>query len=235
MRRFIGAKELINDKNRWCLWLIDAEPNEMRESKFISQRVNACKNFRENSVKTGDAYKNRNTPWLFRDNHQTNCSYLAIPATVSGRRTYYTCNLFDKNTIVGNQIYICSDPDGINFAIIESSMFMAWQDAIGGRLKNDNRFSNTVAWNNLPLPELTSDMRAKVIEAGKAVLQARANHPGQSLADLYDPRCMPPDLRKAHEELDKIVDVAFGATKPCSNNDERLEILFKSYIHMTKE
>ncbi|XQS66433.1 methyltransferase [Gardnerella sp. KA01000] len=114
-------------------------------------------------------------------------------------------------------------------------MFMAWQDAIGGRLKSDNRFSNTVVWNNLPLPELTSDMRAKVIEAGKAVLKVRANHPGQSLADLYDPTYMPQDLRKAHDELDKIVDVAFGATKPCSNNDERLEILFKSYIRMTKE
>ncbi|NSX41586.1 methyltransferase [Gardnerella vaginalis] len=127
------------------------------------------------------------------------------------------------------------DSDGINFAIIESSMFMAWQKAIGGRLKSDPSFSNTVAWNNLPLPELTSDMRAKVIEAGKAVLQARSNHPRQSLADLYDPTYMHQDLRKAHDELDKIVDVAFGATKPCSNNDERLEILFKSYIRMTKE
>ncbi|MFU0551896.1 MULTISPECIES: type IIL restriction-modification enzyme MmeI [Gardnerella] len=88
---------------------------------------------------------------------------------------------------------------------------------------------------NLPLPELTSDMREKVIEAGKAILKARANHPGQSLADLYDPKCMPQDLRKAHDELDKVVDVAFGSAKPCSNNDERLEILFKSYIRMTKE
>ncbi|MDK7189336.1 class I SAM-dependent DNA methyltransferase [Bifidobacterium sp. UMB1230] len=235
MRRFIGAKELINNKNRWCLWLLDAEPSEMRESKFISQRVNACKDFRENSVKTGDAYKNRNTPWIFRDNHQPDCPYLAIPATVSGRRTYYTCNLFDNNIISGNQIYVCSDPDGINFAIIESSMFMSWQDVIGGRLKNDNRFSNTVAWNNLPLPKLTNDMREKVIESGKAVLKARENHPGQSLADLYDPTYMPQDLRKAHDELDKIVDVAFGATNHCSNNDERLEILFKSYIRMTKE
>lgn len=114
-------------------------------------------------------------------------------------------------------------------------MFITWQKAVGGRLKNDCNFSNTVVWNNLPLPNLTNDMREKVIEAGKAVLQARANHPGQSLADLYNPTYMPTDLRKAHDELDKVVDVAFGTTKPCSNNDERLEILFKSYIRMTKE
>lgn len=131
--------------------------------------------------------------------------------------------------------YTCIDTDGFNFAIIESSMFITWQKAVGGRLKNDCNFSNTVVWNNLPLPNLTNDMREKVIEAGKAVLQARANHPGQSLADLYNPTYMPTDLRKAHDELDKVVDVAFGTTKPCSNNDERLEILFKSYIRMTKE
>lgn len=235
VRPFRMGKELINNINRWCLWLVNAEPAEMRESKFISQRVNACKNFRENSVKTGDAYKNRNTPWLFRDNNQPDCQYLAIPRVFSNRRKYTTCDLYEPNIIAGDKVYTCIDLDGFNFAIIESSMFMVWQKTVGGRLKSDPSFSNTVVWNNLPLPELTYDIKEKVIEAGKEVLKARANHPGQSLADLYDPTYMPQDLRKAHDELDKIVDVAFGATKPCSNNDERLEILFKSYIRMTKE
>ncbi|WP_250309415.1 DNA methyltransferase [Gardnerella sp. Marseille-Q2328] len=232
--KFIGARELINDIDRWCLWLVDAEPAEMRTSKFISRRIEKVRQMRE--ISTANSTKiMAKTAWLFGQQAQPQTNYLAIPRVFSGQRGYMTCDLHEPNVIAGDSLFTCSDPDGINFAIIESSMFMAWQDAIGGRLKNDNRFSNTVVWNNLPLPELTSDMRAKVIEAGKSILQARANHPGQSLADLYDPTYMPQDLRKAHDELDKIVDVAFGATKPCSNNDERLEILFKSYIRMTKE
>ncbi|MBS5479478.1 MAG: hypothetical protein KHY83_12580, partial [Coriobacteriia bacterium] len=95
------------------------------------------------------------------------------------------------------------------------------------------RFSNTVVWNNLPLPTLDGETRQRVIDAGKTVLAARANHPGQSLADLYDPTFMPADLRKAHAELDKVVDVAFGARKPCKSNGERLQILFDRYIEMT--
>lgn len=234
VRPFRMGKELINNIERWCLWLVDAEPSEMRESKFISRRIEKVRQMREISTASSTKAMAK-TAWLFGQQAQPQTNYLAIPRVCTNRREYTTCDLYEPNIIAGDQIYVCSDSDGINFAIIESSMFMAWQDAIGGRLKSDNRFSNTVVWNNLPLPELTSDMRAKVIEAGKAVLKVRANHPGQSLADLYDPTYMPQDLRKAHDELDKIVDVAFGATKPCSNNDERLEILFKSYIRMTKE
>lgn len=232
--KFIGAKELINDKNRWCLWLVDAEPSEMRESKFIAQRIEKVCRMREESTAEETRTKAK-TGWIFGRINQPDKNYLAIPRVFTNRREYATCDLYEPNIIAGDKVYTCIDPDGFNFAIIESSMFMAWQKAVGGRLKSDPSFSNTVVWNNLPLPELANDMREKVIEAGKAVLQARSNHPRQSLADLYDPTYMPTDLRKAHDELDKIVDVAFGATKPCSNNDERLEILFKSYIRMTKE
>lgn len=234
VRPFRMGKELINNIERWCLWLVDAEPAEMRESKFISRRVEKVSKMRGESTAatTRDLVK---TSWLFKFIAQPETNYLAIPAVFSSRREYTTCDWYNSDIIAGNKIYTCIDTDGFNFAIIESSMFITWQKAVGGRLKNDCNFSNTVVWNNLPLPELTSDMREKVIEAGKAVLKARANHSDQSLADLYDPTYMPQDLRKAHDELDKIVDVAFGATKPCSNNDERLEILFKSYIRMTKE
>lgn len=234
VRPFCMGRELINNIERWCLWLVDAEPAEMRESKFISQRIEKVCRMREESTAEETRTKAK-TGWIFGRINQPDKNYLAIPRVFSNRREYTTCDLYEPNIIAGDKVYTCIDPDGFNFAIIESSMFMAWQKAIGGRLKSDPSFSNTVVWNNLPLPKLTNDMRAKVIEAGKAVLKARENHPGQSLADLYDPTYMPTDLRKAHDELDKIVDVAFGSAKPCSNNDERLEILFKSYIRMTKE
>ncbi len=233
VRPFRMGKELINNKDRWCLWLVDAEPGDMRKSKFIAQRVTACRAYRENATKTGDAYKNRSTPWLFRDNHQPENNYLAIPRVFSGRREYATCDWYSSDIIAADSVFTCDDPDGFNFAIIESSMFMTWQNAIGGRLKSDYRFSNTVVWNNLPLPRLSDELRREVIDAGRGIIDARAKHEGQSLADLYDTDFMPIDLRRAHENLDKIVDVAFGAKKPCKTDDERLQILFDRYVEMT--
>lgn len=236
IQKIIGARELINQEPRWCLWLVDASPAEIRKSAFISRHVEACRAFRESSTPTtGDAYKLRDTPWLFRDNHQPATKYLAIPRVFSGRREYATCDWYSPDVIAGDQLYVCPDPNGVSFAIIESSMFITWQSAVGGRLKSDYRFGPLVVWNNLPLPALSADMRERIIAAGKSVLDARSHYPDSSLADLYDPLTMPPDLRKAHRELDKVVDLAFGASKPCESNEERLRILFDSYLRLTGE
>ena len=234
VRPYRMGKELINGMSRWCLWLVNAEPGELRKSKFIAKRVEACREYREHAPIKGDVYKNRSTPWLFRDNHQPDEPYLAIPQVFSGRREYATCDWVQPDCIAGSTVFICNDPDGINFAIIESAMFLAWQKAVGGRLKSDCRFSNTVVWNTLPLPQLDDDIRQQVICAGKQILAVREDHPDQSLADLYDPIFMPTALRKAHENLDKVVDVAFGAKKPCKTDGERLQILFNRYAEMTK-
>lgn len=231
VRPFRMGKELINDIDRWCLWLVDAQPGDMRRSKFIASRIAAISEFREKS-KRAATRERAATPWLFGENHQPRDRYLAIPRVFSGRREYATCDWYTPDIIAGDKVYTCDDPDGFNFAVIESSMFMTWQKAIGGRLKSDPNFSNTVVWNNLPLPALDDDVRRHVIDAGQTVLVARANHPGQSLADLYDPTFMPADLRKAHCELDRVVDVAFGASKMCESNEERLQLLFDSYLRM---
>lgn len=228
-----GGKELIDGRKRWCLWLVDAEPGDMRKSKFIAQRVTACREYRENATKTGDAYKNRSTPWLFRDNHQPAHDYLAIPKVSGERREYFPCKVSDPSVIASDLLFVIEDPEGLNFAIMESSMFMTWLKTVGGRLESRCRFSNTVVWNNLPLPQLSDELRREVINAGRGVIDARAGHEGQSLADLYDPDFMPADLRRAHQRLDKVVDVAFGARKPCANNEERLQVLFDRYVEMT--
>lgn len=228
-----GGKELIDGRKRWCLWLVDAEPGDMRKSKFIAQRVTACREYRENATKTGDAYKNRSTPWLFRDNHQPAHDYLAIPKVSGERREYFPCKVSDPSVIASDLLFVIEDPEGLNFAIMESSMFMTWLKTVGGRLESRCRFSNTVVWNNLPLPQLSDELRREVIDAGREVIDARAGHEGQSLADLYDPDFMPADLRKAHQRLDKVVDVAFGAKKTCADNEERLQVLFDRYVEMT--
>ena len=112
-------------------------------------------------------------------------------------------------------------------------MFITWQKAVGGRLKSDLNFSNKIVWNTLPLPEVSDKERAAIIAAGQGVLDARAEQPGASLADMYNPLAMAPSLLKAHRVLDRAVDRAFGAKKPLETNEERLALLFKRYQEMT--
>lgn len=232
VRKYVNGKELINDIDRWCLWLAEATPSDMRKSAFIRERVDKVKKFREASKRKATVEASK-TPWLFGENHQPTGKFLAIPVVFSERREYATCALLPEEVIAGQKLHTCSDPNGINFSIAESSMFITWQKAIGGRLKSDCQFSNTVVWNNLPLPQLSDELRQEIIEAGRGIIDVRDKHEGQSLSDLYDPDFMPADLRKAHQRLDKVVDVAFGARKPCANNEERLQVLFDRYVEMT--
>lgn len=235
VRPFRGSRELINGIERWCLWLVDVEPAEIRNSAFLRRRVDAVREMRLASKKAPTRAK-ATTSWLFDENHQPTGRFLCLPKVFSGRREYATCLSLEPNVIVSDLCYTSPDPDGLAFAVIESRMFIVWQAAVGGRLKSDYRFSNTVVWNNLPLPALDDDTRAALIEAGRNVLAARANHPGQSLADLYDPDYMPTDLRAAHLELDKIADVAFGAGKWLKDDDDaRLKVLFDGYARLTGE
>ena len=146
---------------------------------------------------------------------------------------------FMPETIASNATFTVLDSDGFQFALLSSSMLIAWQRAIGGQLESRLRFSNTVVWNNLPLPEVSEEQRQKIIAAGRKVLAAReaieerAGEP-VSLADMYASLAsMDPALRAAHDELDSAVDVAFGASRRCSSEEARLKILFERYQELT--
>ena len=231
VRKCVGADELIKGKDRWCLWLVDVEPDEIEHSKFLRERVNEVRRFRETSKKTGDAYKLRHTPWLFRmTEYPIDSNLLVIPCTFGEAREYMTADWVNTNTVVTNLAYVVPDEDGLEFALIESRMFLVWLNKVGGHLETRNRFSNTVVWNNFPAPIFDDNTRQKLVEAGQLVLASRSNHQTSSLKTLYDPKYMPVDLRQAHEELDKIVDVAFGADKWLKDDDNaRLKVLFDSY------
>ena len=232
VKTFIGSRELINSGERWCLWLKDASPSDLRQSRFLKSRVEQVRLFRLSS-KAKSTREFATTAWLFAQDGQPDVTYLAIPKVFSGRREFATCKHYSPDVIASDLCFTCADSDGFNFAVIESSMFMAWQKGIGGRLKSDCRFSNTLVWNTLPLPPVDETKRSAMIEAGKAILMARANHPGSSLADLYDPTFMPKDLRDAHQNLDKVVDVAFGAKSWLKDDDDaRLQILFDDYVKL---
>lgn len=171
-------------------------------------------------------------PYEFGEVRQPDADYMAIPVVFSEKRKYFLAGYENKNTIASNALFTCEDPEGLAFSVIESSMFMAWQDLVGGRLKTDNRFSNTLVWNTFPLPELTKEQKDRIIEGGRKVLEARANYPDASLADLYDPDNMPSDLRKAHEALDRAMDGVFSH-KPFKSEEERQKALLKAYEEMT--
>lgn len=233
VRPFRMGRELINGQERWCLWLVNAQPYDLRKSSFLNKRIESVRTTRLSSTRAMTVVS-ASTPWLFEENHQPKSDYLAIPKVFSQRRQWATCDWYKPNIIAGDKVYTCDDPTGFNFAIIESSMFMTWQKGIGGRLKSDCSFSNTLVWNTLPLPGVSDDLRQQIIKAGQAVLTARTNHPGQSLADLYDPISMPLDLRRAHENLDQLVDRAFGADHWLKDdNDARLSLLFSNYADLT--
>lgn len=238
LRPFVGAKELVQGLERWCLWLEDATEEEIASSPVLRARVEAVAHMRMQSTKKA-TQELAQTPYLFGETHQPVKPYVAIPAVVSALRPYYTVKHFSAETVTSNRNFTAIDPEGFLFAVISSSMFITWQRAIGGRLKSDFNFSNTVVWNNLPLPEVSEDQRQKIIAAGRKVLAAREaieERAGEtvSLADMYASLAtMDPALRAAHDELDSAVDVAFGASRRCASEAKRLEILFERYQELT--
>jgi hypothetical protein len=232
LRKFVMGNELINAIDRWCLWLVNADPKDISNSEVLTKRVAAVQELRAKSTREATR-KIAATPHLFGENHQPNARYLAVPIVWSENRPWATAAYLDPDVIAGNKVYTAEDADGFLFAIISSSMFISWQKAIGGRLKSDPSFSNTVVWNNMPLPPVPADLKGLIIDAGQVVLQARAKYPDRSLSDLYNPIAMDPDLLKAHAALDRFVDKAFGASRTCETNEQRLQILFARYAELT--
>ena len=238
LRPFRMGKELVRGLDRWCLWLEDASEEEISSSPVLSARVAAVADMRMSSSRQATR-KLAVIPHLFGERRQPLEPYVGIPRVVSELRPYYTVARLSPEVIAGDQNFTAIDSDGFLFALISSSMFITWQRAVGGQLESRLRFSNTVVWNNLPLPQISEEQRRKVIAAGRKVLAAReaieerAGKP-VSLAEMYASLAtMDPALRAAHDELDSAVDVAFGATRRCSSEEARLKILFERYQELT--
>ena len=238
VRPYRMGKELVRGLDRWCLWLESISPKEITQSPVLLTRLENIAQMRRLSTKKA-TQKLAETPYLFGENHQPHHNYVGIPRVVSEQRPYYTVAYLPAEVIAGDKVYTASDSDGFLFSIISSSMFIAWQRTVGGRMKSDLSFSNTIVWNNLPLPPVSEDLRARIIAAGKKILAAREaieERTGERVgldkmyASLDD---MDPALRKAHKELDSVVDVAFGASCPCTSNDQRISILIDRYLELT--
>lgn len=232
VRRFVGAEEMLHSKNRWCLWLVDLDPEDVKRSPLLSERIEAVRRWREESP-SPDANAAAATPHLFWWRSQPDVDYLCIPSVVSERRRYFTAMRFPSATISSNLVFTAPDPDGLAFAAVSSSMFIAWQKATGGRLESRLRFSSTLTWNNFPLPQLDDRQRADMIDAGSGVLEARKLRPDRTLAQAYDPLAMDDALVKAHTRLDRVVDKIMGAPRLLTTERQRLEYLFARYSEFT--
>ncbi len=205
----MGGEELINGVDRWCLWFEGAALEELTRDSVLASRIAAVRLKRAKSKRPGTK-KAARTPHLFGENRQPAGDYLGIPQTFSENRRFATVGRLTSETIANKKLFTADDPDGFLFAIISSLMFMTWQKLVGGRQKSDPSFSNTIVWNNFPLPEVDPAVRERVIDAGMAVQRAREQNPGRSLAEQYEDSSMAHDLREAHMALDDEVDRVFG-------------------------
>ena len=228
LRRYIGADELLSGGERWCLWLKDMNPSDLARSILLRSRVDAVRAMRLLSTKPS-THAAAATPHLFTEIRQPVDPYLAIPAHVTESRQFFTAMRFEGSVICSNANFTAPDLDGFLFSIISSSMFITWQRMIGGRIKSDLRFSNTIVWNNLPLPQTDGSVRLHIINAGVRVQTAREQARELSLDKLYEAGNMRPALLDAHRQLDELVDRAFGADSYCVNSRRRQQILFARF------
>lgn len=233
LRRVIGSHEYINNEVRWCLWLADATPAEIKSMPGVVRRVNAVKSFREASV-APSTRKFAATPSLFRD-RKLPATYIVIPGVSSERRKYIPMGFLTNKTVPTNLVHIVPDGKLYHYGILTSKMHMAWVKTVCGRLKSDFRYSKDIVYNNFPWPENPSEKQTKLIEEkAQKVLDERTEFPESSLADLYDPLTMPPALVKAHNELDKAVDVTYRS-QPFTSEAKRMEFLFELYEKYTAD
>ena len=232
IKKLLGAAEFINNKERWCLWLVDASPSELRNMPLVLKRIQACKEDRENAPDEGRR-KLALTPHLFREqlNPET---YIIVPSVSSERRRYVPMGLLTKDTIPTNLVLIIPDATLYHFGILESNVHMAWMRAVCGRLKSDYRYSKDVVYNNFPWPTPTDEQKTKIEQTAQAILDARALYPDSSLADLYDELTMPVELRRAHQDNDRAVMAAYGFPIKTMTESQCVAELFKLYQELTK-
>ncbi len=231
-RRWIGADEFINNYERWCLWLGDCPPDELRKMPEAMKRVEAVREVRLAS-KSAPTQKLAATPTRFHVENIPDAPYLVIPEVSSERRRFIPIGFIQPDTLGSNKVRILPNATLYHFGILTSTMHMAWTRYTTGRLKSDYQYSITIVYNNFPWPdEPTDKQRAAIEAAAQAVLDARAQFPQSSLADLYDPLTMPPVLVKAHQVLDRAVDACYRKAA-FTSDAQRVEFLFERYQQLT--
>jgi len=228
VRRFIGAADFINNHQRYCLWLVGATPSELRSMPTVMERIERVCELRISSTR-GGTRKKAVTPSLFGEIHHPNTDYIVIPRVSSEQRHYIPIGFVSSEVIASDSNQIIPDASLYHFGILTSIVHMAWTRAVCGRLKSDYRYSKNIVYNNFPWPDATDKQKSQIEKLAQVVLDARANYPDSSLADLYDPLTMPPDLLKAHQNLDKAVMKLYGFPAKGFSETDCVAVLMDRY------
>ena len=232
IRQFVMGEELINSIPRFCLWLEEIQPYELSKLKEISKRVNAVFKIRSSSNRTATK-KLSQFPARFGEMRQPQCDYIALPRVSSENRKFIPVTILKKEVIAGDKVYTISSENKYHFGVIISTMHMSWMRVTSGRLKSDYSYSTQLTYNNFPWPESPTEKQIKAIEAAaQNILDVRAEFTKSSLADLYKITSTPPSLVKAHNELDKAVDLAYRP-QPFTSEANRMVFLFELYEKYT--
>ena len=209
IKRFLGAREYLHNIKRWCIWLDKITPAELNKFVKIREHVQATKDFRLNSTKEATR-RYAEYPTRFMESRQPKTNYILIPRHSSENRRYIPFGFISPDVICGDANIMMPHATLFHFGTLISNVHMAWIRAICGRIKSDYRYSNDIVYNNFPWPTPTDEQKSRIEQTAQGILDARALYPDSSLADLYDPLTMPPELRKAHIENDKAVMRAYG-------------------------
>lgn len=231
IRPYIGATEFINNKSRYCLWMVNANPDDLKKCPEVMKRINSVRDFRASSKAAGTR-KFAETPTVFCQIAQPDTDYIIVPKTSSGRRRYLPIGFMDKNTIASDLVFLIPDADLYHFGILMSNVHNAWMRTVAGRLKSDYRYSKDIVYNNFPWPDVTSQQKDMIEKTAKIIIDVRNSFSGSSLAGLYDPNTMPPTLRKAHQANDRAVMQAYGM--PIKETDEAACVAWLMKLYQEK-
>lgn len=232
IRPYMMGKDFIQRQPRYCLWLVNVSPNIIRQCSKVLDRIEKVRDYRLTSPKAATK-KKAETPMLFDEVRECTTDYVAIPKVSSENRRYIPMDYLSKDIIPGDKLFMIPEASLYHFGVLTSNVHMAWMRAICGRLKSDYSYSNTIVYNNFPWPEVTDEQRERIAQTAQGILDARALYPDSSLADLYDPVTMPPELLKAHRENDRAVMAAYGF--PTSMTEpECVARLFTLYSKLTQ-
>ena len=239
-RKWYGAQEFINRKNRFCLWLGDATPSELRSMPNVLKRVQAVRDFRLSSTSEGTR-KIAEKPTRFHVENMPKDNYLLVPRVSSENRRYIPMGFMNPNDLASDAVQIISNATLYEFGILTSNVHMAWMRTVAGRLEMRYRYSAKIVYNNFPWPTVTEEQKEFIANTAQGILDARALYPDSSLADLYDELTMPVELRKAHQANDIAVMKAYRMIKKVDGKDtfltesETVARLFEMYQELTKK
>lgn len=233
-RPWIGSHEFINRYFRYCLYLKECPPNELRHMPQCMERVNAVRDFRSSSQRASTK-KLADFPLSFATSNIPDANYIVIPKVSSERRRYVPMGLLSPDILSSDLVFIIPDATLYHLGVLTSNVHMAWMRAVCGRLKSDYRYSKDVVYNNFPWPTPTDEQRARIEQTAQAILDARELYPDCSLADLYDEATMPPELRKAHQQNDKAVMQAYGFWGKLNSESACVAELMRMYQGLTEK